>query len=250
MKTLRDTIVILFAMSGMFLTQLTPLRVLVTAAIGGATLLLALSPWRAGLPVALLAFAGGFAVRYAFLFLSFGHGGIAERLKRSLGLESGFAAYEALTALQFFARGITFSWLLEATRLPIAPLGSDWSAPLHAAGLLVAAAGMSMNIWATLVVGIPTYFYRDLFLGAEGPRTVFKVEGPYRWLRNPMYGFGQLAAYGIALSALSPICLLATALNQAAMYLFNWYVEQPHVRLMLGLAETELAPALSAEISS
>jgi hypothetical protein len=58
----------------------------------------------------------------------------------------------------------------------------------------------------------------------------FKREGPYEFMDNPMYGLGQLTAYGAALMALSPIGVFATALNQITMYAFNWLVEQPHVR--------------------
>jgi hypothetical protein len=55
-----------------------------------------------------------------------------------------------------------------------------------------------------------------------------EFRGPYAVLADPIYGLGQLAAYGSALALASPIGLLAAALNQIGLYAFNAMVERPH----------------------
>jgi hypothetical protein len=103
---------------------------------------------------------------------------------------------------------------------------------------------VGVSIWATKIVGLDTYHYRDLFMG---PRYMsVELRGPYAFLGNPMYGLGQLAAYGAALLALSPIGLVAAALNQVTLYLFNDTVEQPQLRLARGVfMESQLRYALA-----
>jgi hypothetical protein len=80
-----------------------------------------------------------------------------------------------------------------------------------------------------------------------GPRYMsVELRGPYTFLRNPMYSVGQLAAYGAALLALSPIGLVAAALNQITLYIFNDLVEQPRLRLAKRVfMESQLRYALS-----
>lgn len=215
---------ILAGMSGVFVSKLTPTRALVTALIVGAWLALALSGFRPSQALVYGAFIALFALRYVFLFFSFTPSGVADRLKRRFGPERGFAVYEAITALFFAARSLSFAWLIDTTPLPLGPVTRD---VVVALGVAFAIAGTVVNVWATSVVGLGTYYYGDLFMG-EAP-VDFKVEGPYRIWKNPMYGVGQLAAYGASLMALSPLGLLASGLNQATMYLFNWLVEQPHL---------------------
>jgi protein-S-isoprenylcysteine O-methyltransferase Ste14 len=217
-------VVALLAMSGIFVTGLDGPRAAATAFTAGTSVLLLAARYVPPFETALVAFAAGFAIRYAVLFLSFIPGGIADCLKRRHGAERGFSRYQALTAVLFHARGLTFSWLVAATQRSLEGTVAPW---LRALGLALALAGALVNVWSTLVIGLDRYFYRDLFMNERA--FALKAEGPYRYFRNPMYGIGQGAAYGAALAAFSGAGLLATALNQAFMYLFNWRVEQPHL---------------------
>jgi protein-S-isoprenylcysteine O-methyltransferase Ste14 len=214
---------ILAGMSGIFLA-LTPARALVTSVIAGASVALALSDFRPSESLVYGSFVLLFLLRYAFLFWSFTPNGIARRLEARFGVSRGFAIYEAITACFFAARGLSFAWLLESTTISVAPPLRDL---LVTIGGIAAAFGTAVNVWATSVVGLATYYYGDLFMGR--PPVELQVTGPYRLWKNPMYGVGQLAAYGAALMALSPIGLLASGLNQGVMYLFNRLVEQPHL---------------------
>jgi protein-S-isoprenylcysteine O-methyltransferase Ste14 len=224
LQIVREALVALFAMSGIFVTDLTGPRAVATLFTACTTVLVLTTRFVPSLTATWLAFLAAFITRYAVLFLSFVPGGIADRLKRRYGAARGFAFYEALTAVQFQARGVTFAWLVAATHRSLEGTVSPW---VRGAGLGLMVAGGLVNLWSTLVIGLPRYFYWDLFV-AE-PRTELKAIGPYRYFKNPMYGVGQGAAYGAALASLSPMGVLATALNQLSMYVFNWRIEQPHL---------------------
>lgn len=56
------------------------------------------------------------------------------------------------------------------------------------------------------------------------------VHGPYRWLKNPMYGVGNLSAYGMALIERSWVGLVASAVAQICIYTFYFCHERQFVR--------------------
>jgi protein-S-isoprenylcysteine O-methyltransferase Ste14 len=228
-------------MSGIFLTHLTPLRAAVSLTVVLLTTFF-LGTDRALTPgAALLAFATALAARYAFLFASFTRDGIAPRLKARCGSELGFSIYEAATALLVFAQRLAFVRLLLATAsAPSADFGTAWAS----SGALLVVLGVAVSVWATSVIGLDTYHYRDLFMG---PRHVsLQLKGPYAVSSNPLYGMGQLAAYGAALLVLSPVGVLAVTLNQVILYAFNALIEQPHLNEAARLSiDTELRDNLS-----
>jgi protein-S-isoprenylcysteine O-methyltransferase Ste14 len=229
-------------MSGVFLTQLTPWR------IGVSLIALSFAALSLGRGVddtagaALLAFAAASIARHAFTFASFTENGIAPVLKRRLGSELGFSIYEAVLTLLVFAQRLSFLRLLFATAHEPS---DDLSVALVWSGAGFCALGVATSIWATRVIGLDTYYYRDLY---SGPRHVsFEYRGPYALLANPLYGVGQLAAYGAALMMLSPIGLLAASAHQLALYAFNAAIEQPHLRAASRISiDGELAANLSS----
>jgi protein-S-isoprenylcysteine O-methyltransferase Ste14 len=63
----------------------------------------------------------------------------------------------------------------------------------------------------------------------------FVVTGPYRYLRNPMYGLGQAQVYAMAIYWNSLYGIIFGAINQLLVYLFYFTVERPFVnRTYLG----------------
>lgn len=241
-KPIREALVqmavIVAGMSGVFLVRLTPLRVLTTCVVIAAALALWIFNVEPSFHTALTAYVIGFATRYAVLFLSFARGGIAERLRARLGETDGFAVYESVTALLFFVRGVTFAWLIGTTNLSISAMGGRWAHAVIALGVILALGGTLVNVWATYVVGLDTYYYRDLFIGRLSGD--LRCVGPYRVFRNPMYGVGQASGYGAALLSLSPAGVLATLFNQLTMYVFNELIERPHLARVRAGASSSL----------
>jgi protein-S-isoprenylcysteine O-methyltransferase Ste14 len=154
---------------------------------------------------------------------------------QKFGEERGFRIYEAWMAIAFFHNGISTALMCAATQgtlLQYVP-----QSLLTGLGITLSCVGLPVKVWATRIVGIDTYYYRDLFLR----RTVgtFKVAGPYRFLKNPMYSVGHLHGYGTALVAGSLPGLLIVGLNQACVWLFYWFIEKPHVETMYGSGATK-----------
>jgi protein-S-isoprenylcysteine O-methyltransferase Ste14 len=211
-------------MAGIRLDRLRLHRVLLIA------LNLALFIWlyrHATITMALVYFIAIFTARYLFLFGSFVKDGIADRLTRRYGEERGYQIYETITSCMFFHGGGSFSCLAKTTTWMGLSLASVPSSLLVDIGMILSLVGLTTNIWSALVIGLDTYYYKDLFIGRFIGE--FKQAGPYRWLKNPMYGLGQCAAYGTALTNLSTAGVIATLLNQGMMYLFYFTIEKPHI---------------------
>lgn len=229
-RLIKQIVWMVFATTGIRLDNLSPARI---ALIAANLLLFVVMLQIATRPIAIAYFLAAFAVRYIFLFLSFVKGGIADRLVQRHGVERGYLIYEACTATMFFQSGVCFSCLLHHTTWIGLPLPEAYKPFVLGTGIALSVTGYVVNMWSALIIGVDTYYYKDLFVGRFlGP---LKHEGPYRILNNPMYGVGQSAAYGAALMNGSAICLVATMMNQAMMYIFYHIIEKPHIRKILSL---------------
>lgn len=135
--------------------------------------------------------------------------------------ERTYAFYEALLAFGFANQTAALGCLAVVPgRI------SDHVAPLPVAGALLFAAGYLVKLWAAYLVGLGAYYFRDLYLGLPGPLV---ATGPYRFFKNPMYGVGNLHAYGYALLADSVPVLIGAACLQAGAYVIYFAVERPFV---------------------
>ncbi|MFH2002036.1 MAG: PEMT/PEM2 methyltransferase family protein [Planctomycetota bacterium] len=145
---------------------------------------------------------------------------------RRFGERRAWRAYESLLGLMFLNQGLGVGCM---TALAV----SEWriAAPLavlRVAGALLFGVGVVTKLWATLLVGTDVFYYKDLFL--RRPCSPYVSRGPYRLLRNPMYGVGQLQGYGWALLASSLAGLVAAGIGQILIYVFFFFVERPFVR--------------------
>ncbi|MEY4546639.1 MAG: hypothetical protein RL685_2834 [Pseudomonadota bacterium] len=239
MHVLSDYLTTTTGMCGLLLSRQHPLR----AALSGVALaggLLGLLSGELSARTAIGCFLLSLLLRYAFLFASLSPAG-SERMKALHGMEGGFFIHETVTAALLLAQRFSFLALLVATSLERDGMLATGASAL---GALLLTIGIGVSLWATRVVGLDAYYYRDLFMGPR--HTSVELRGPYALWPNPMYGVGQLAAYGAALLVLSPIGLVAAALNQVALYILNDLVEQPQLRAARNaLSEVQLRYALS-----
>ncbi len=211
-----------FAMAGWRLEHLNVAWVAGSvASVSLAHVLIARADWRLTLP-------------YFLLTLVFYYGGNAVILRSELpvhaiarlGEERAFRAYETLAGLMFLNQGLGVG-CMAALHVP------SWEqtvpAPLVlAAGAALFVVGLLVKLWATLTVGVDVYYFRDMFLGR--PLAHVCHDGPYRFLRNPMYSVGQLQGYGYALLYGSLPGLVAAAAGHLLIYAFYLVAERPFVR--------------------
>lgn len=231
---LRSVCIALIATSGIRIDSINPSRITALIMIVAGYFFHHFVAERWSYQTILYYFAALFFIRYVFLMGGFGKRGFSKGMIAKYGEAKAWDRYELMTSVMFFQRGLCFGLLIHVSEGSI----TAWSAiaPIWyiGAGAIFAVIGLWINVAACQVIGIDTYFYKDLFLGR--PVGDFKVEGPYKYFRNPMYGVGQLSAYGTALMAGSTIGLLATLMNQVIMYVFYYRIERLHIQSLFGKA--------------
>jgi protein-S-isoprenylcysteine O-methyltransferase Ste14 len=218
---------IILAMGGILTDKKTPKRMLLLLSLAFIYFGFTWLDKEVGAMVSIIIFLTVFTARYLFLFFSFVKNGIAEKIKRRLGEGKGFEIYKVITALMFFTSGSSFSLMIYKSEI-LLPLYNNIGFVFTAAGIIAVLAGLVVNVWSTLIVGIDVYYYKDLFLGKAV--VDFKKEGPYSVFSNPMYGMGQANGYGYALIHGSAAGIVFIFLNQLMMYLFYFTIEKPHIK--------------------
>ena len=174
----------------------------------------------------------GWLVEYAISAWAFYYVGISlilgTRIKRillgKLGETNATKLYDTICGLMFFnlGCGVGAAALHAAGAMEIPP-ALKWGL----AGLL-ALAGFGVKFWSTWIVGVDTYYFRDLFL--EKAHGEFTAKGPYKWLANPMYGAGNLHLYCFALFTESIFGLCFALGCHVSIYAFYFIVERPFIR--------------------
>lgn len=108
-----------------------------------------------------------------------------------------------------------------------------------AAAYGLVALGTVVKVWATYASSLDTYYYVDMLIGRSlYPNSEAVTSGPFRWFSNPMYGVGNLQAYGSALLAASWPGLVVAGAYHATLYGFYFLFERPFVQRTYGAAET------------
>ncbi len=245
LKFIKKIFFILLATAGIRIDQINKSRIIAIGCICIGYLFHLVIADRVSLKAALLYFALLFITRYVFLFWGFAKNGFSGWLIKKYGESKAWNIYEVLTSVMFFQRGLSFGLLIEATQWSILNI-TQWI-PMSATeftifryscigfGICLALFGMWINLSSAMVIGIDTYYYKDLFL--KKALGEFKVAGSYKYFSNPMYGVGQLSGYGAALMAGSILGILATFLNQMLMYLFYFLIEKPHIKSVFSLSQ-------------
>jgi Phospholipid methyltransferase len=201
------------AMSGILINKVTSLRLVVISLIVLNIGLVYFFHDKVTLIFAIGFFVVMFIVRYWLLFGSFGENGLAQKLTARYGEDRAYAYYEEQTS----------------NTLNIPYMYND---VIFICGWAMMIGATIINVWATMIIGIDVYYYKDMFVSR--PLGNFEVKGPFRYFSNPMYGIGQFNGYGLALISGSLWGLLATLLNQVVMYIFYFLFEKPHIMRVFG----------------
>jgi len=167
---------------------------------------------------------------YYVLFLSVA---LSSPLRRVLinrfGANHAYTLYEAMLGVVFLNQGLSQIAVMKAYEVSLTTIPS-WALLTIGAGLI--GLGFFCKAWATYLTGLDTYYYRDMFLGhgtASPNDEPFVVSGPFRFVDNPMYGVGNLQAYGGAVWFGSWQGLVVSFIFQASIYAFYFLFERPFV---------------------
>ena len=149
------------------------------------------------------------------------------RMHHRLGRKRAWTVYESVLGVVYFNQGWCVVIFLEhytnSLDLPLPHL------LIFLVGAITFLISTVAKVWATLLVGMDVYYYRDLFLDEAGDGGLVTT-GPYSIFSNPMYGVGNLSVYGAAIEAGSLEGLLVAVLFQGSIYLFYGIVELPFIR--------------------
>jgi hypothetical protein len=177
------------------------------------------------LPYAIIYFACSTLVYIGFIFLVLPEHGLRLNLIKKFGEEKAYLVYEGFLAFAFFHNGASLSFISQSS------VGSGLNNPpvfiMMVLAAILFAVGLIVKIWSAYVVGIPIYYWKDMFLGRK--ITDFIETGPYKYFSNPMYGIGQAQVYAIAIYYNSVYGLIFGALNQGLVFLFYFLAEKPFI---------------------
>ncbi|MCX7633453.1 MAG: phosphatidylethanolamine N-methyltransferase family protein [Turneriella sp.] len=161
-----------------------------------------------------------------FLFFMLRQNGGRQLLIRRFGEEKAYRIYEGILAFLFFHNGASVGFMSESS-----PGTGFWGGlPLWlvwGTAAVLFAFGLVVKLWSTMLIGIPVYYWKDIFVGHKVSE--FVIAGPYRFFNNPIYGVGHLPGYAVAIYNNSFYGIMASAINQLCVYAFYFWVEKPFV---------------------
>ena len=153
--------------------------------------------------------------------------GLRRRLVERLGEAGARRVFCAVLGVAFLNQALAQGAVMQSWSGSIVA-SVRW--PLTGAAYTLILCGTGVKLWATYASSLDTYYYVDMLIGhpvAADDKPV--TNGPFRWFRNPMYGVGNLHAYGSALVAMSWQGLLVAGIYHASLYTFYVLLERPFV---------------------
>ncbi len=146
---------------------------------------------------------------------------------RRFGPVEGFRRFRRMAALVMYNDAAAFVLLCLVT-----PGTLTLAVPRALAitvGAALAVLGLGIKLWAARTLGGQAYYWYNFFDPAAARAGGGPVSsGPYRFASNPMYTFGYLQTYGLALIVGSLPGLVMAAFAQVAILTFYLLVEKPH----------------------
>lgn len=236
---IKRAVVILFGTAGIVLPNMTRNRWL---SILFSCILVYILFQNPSLKAGLIYWVLSMLFHYTVLFGTFVKGGFKEFwLRNSFTKEEAHQKFESWLSLAFFHNGMSFSYLYftSLNREDFAFAPSYWILGL---GITFQVIGFIIKFLATWQIGLAIYYYKDMFI--EEKVIDFEGKGIFKFMSNPLYGWGQLNGYGAALYAFSWYGILAIFVNQLCFYLFYYTIEKPFVlRFYFEPIDKELVPA-------
>lgn len=225
MKRFKKLVHTVLSISGFVPENMNPLRLFFM--IGSLLLVTFALPNYKTLDYAILYFLCGTIAYIIFIFSILPQNGLRLKLIEKFGEKKAYLHYEAILGFLFFHNGVALTFISQTTsndrfwpNIP-EPIIFTISGILFIVGIVV-------KIWSAYVVGIPIYYWKDMFLGKKVCE--FVETGPYKYLSNPMYGIGQVQVYAVAIYYGSIYGILFGAINQMLVFVFYYFVEKPFIQ--------------------
>src|SRR6478609_1061814 len=228
---IKKAIIILLGTAGIVLPNMTPGRWLAIASSCIPVYFLFQYP---SLKLGLTYWVMSMILHYTVLFGTFVKGGFKEFwLRTSTTKEAAYRKFEAWLSFAFFHNGLAFSYLYftSMNELNFTFIPTSW---IIALGFSFQAIGFIIKFLASWQIGVDIYYYKDMFI--EEKVIDFESEGIFKYMSNPLYGWGQLNGYGAALYAFSLYGLVAVLINQLCIYCFYYTIEKPFVKRFYAFA--------------
>jgi hypothetical protein len=223
-KEFKKIIHIALSISGFVPEHMTPIRLFFM--LGSVLASIFLLPMYKKLDYAIVYYICSTILYIGFLFFVLPERGFRLKLIKKIGEEGAYLKYEAFLAFAFFHNGIGSGFISQTSAGCCFFLNIPVEVTMVLAAVLFTT-GWVIKIWSAYVVGIPIYYWKDMFLGKKV--SDFSVTGPYKYFNNPMYGIGQLQIYGIAIYYNSIYGIIFGVVNQMLVFLFYFMVEKPFI---------------------
>ncbi|MBL7857397.1 MAG: hypothetical protein JNM57_06890 [Cyclobacteriaceae bacterium] len=172
-------------------------------------------------------FAVSACIYLGFIYIVLPKNGLRLGLMERYGEDRAYLYYEGFLAFAFFHNGASLSFISTSSA------GSGIWGQINPSIIIIVSAllfvtGLVVKIWAAYVVGVPIYYWKDMFVGRK--ISDFVATGPYKYLNNPMYGIGQVQVYAMAIYYNSFYGLIFGVINQMLVFLFYFSVEKPFIQ--------------------
>lgn len=143
------------------------------------------------------------------------------------GEERAFIAFETILTFTFFHNAVSLTFLSQSSSMSIS-VNEYFNFFIQIIAIMLYIFSNVVAVWSAYVLGIPLYFWKDMFLNKK-VQTLVKA-GPYKYFNNPIYGIGRLQYYAIALYYGSLYGLIAAIFSQMLLYTFFYTVEYPFIK--------------------
>jgi protein-S-isoprenylcysteine O-methyltransferase Ste14 len=160
------------------------------------------------------------------------------------GENEGYLAFEAILGLLFFHNGFSIGYIAAANPGRIFSIIDRGSLLIIVA--ILSALGFAVKLFAAKAVSVEIYYWKDMFLGKK--ISDFVITGPYKFLKNPMYGVGQIQAYAFAAWYGSAYGLMAALINQLLIFSFYYLAEKKFIkRVYQKIPEVHISKAMAEQ---
>jgi len=150
--------------------------------------------------------------------------GIKRWMRSKFGEENAWKLFQIILGIMFFNIGSGISTAaLYNQEVFLLPTLLMWTLVIP-----IFIVGFGIKFWATWIVGIDTYYYKDLFF--EKSHGEWKESGPYKWVSNPMYGIGYLHSYCLGIMFGSIYGLIFAFICHVSIFIFYYLAESPFIK--------------------